>query len=407
MMSTENPTHKILIVGGGFGGAKLARTLGNMRMKNLQITLLDPKSSMEYHAAFYRMVTGRSPMEACLPYAEILRGLPVDVICGKAQRILLDRKEVVGSDGSTYHYDTLVLSVGAEAAFFGVSGAENSYVLRTANDALKLKRHIHELFEGAKELPDSERAARMRLVIVGGGATGVELAAELALYLRTLSAKHGVDPSFVTIDLVEAKPRLLDGLPIEMSNRVQDRLCTLGVNVFCNRIVQREDDACLHLKDMDIRTKTVVWTAGMRGHRLLSTIKGIITNKKGQIVVNSDLTPTEYPDVFVLGDAAATKYSGMAQTALYDAQFCAQTIIARLTKTPLPVYSCPSPVYAVPVGPKWAAVAIGSKVFYGRTGWMLRRLLDLKVFLMLLSPMRAVRAFFSGTETIESCEACA
>jgi NADH dehydrogenase len=157
---------------------------------------------------------------------------------------------------------------------------------------------------------------------------------------------------------------------------------------------------------MGMKTKTVIWTAGVKPHHLYSQIGGLKFDQKGRVVVDEFLRPRGFEDVFVIGDAAATPYTGMAQTAIRDGQCAAQVIEQKLVGKPLSGYRPKAPFYAIPVGPGWAAVIIGGLRFYGRIGWWLRRLADLRFFLSILPPRKAILAFQSSKTLCESCPIC-
>lgn len=393
------PTKRVLIVGGGFGGVRLAQILGKRR--GMQVKLVDPKSYMEYHAAAYRLVTGRSPAEVCLPYADLLKGTNVELVRDTIETMDVQKKEATGTSGASYPYDVIVMAVGSESSFFGIKGVEeHAFGMNSVDDALKLRRHIHELFETAKTTND-EKTPLLHVVVIGGGASGVELSGEFASYMKTLAVRHGVDPSLVSVDLIEAMPRLMPGLPEDMSGRILRRLQELGVNVYLNRSVIEEDVDKLFLKDMQMTVKTVVWTAGLKANAIASKIPGLLLDKRGRIQVDPYMRVPGADGMFAIGDIAVTKYSGMAQTALHDAEYVAR-VIAGSAKPYVPQ----PPAYAVPAGRNWAAVLYCGMRFYGFPGWMLRRAADFRAFLSLLPFPAAVRAFFAGWATVESCPVC-
>ncbi len=388
--------HSILIVGGGFGGVEAAKTLARSRMQDVSIRLIDAKTYFEYHAALYRFITGRSPMEVCIPYRQIFAGLDVDVVQDRVDVIDLQKKTVSGRSGSSYRYDTLILALGSETTYFGVAGVkEHAYGMKTAEEALKLKMHILETVHNASTADKDAKTPLLHLVIIGGGPSGVELAGELGWYVRMLAEKHGIDPSLCTVDLIEAMPRLLPSLPDAAARKVEARLRLLGVNVYLNRSLLKEDFEQVYLKDMQMKTKTVVWTAGMRGHSLYERTMGLSLDRKYRIEVDADLLVKGRKDVFAIGDSASTKWSGMAQTALYDGHFVAKFIEANLHAGDKPIHNAAEPHYAMPVGPKWAVSCFGGRIFSGYAGWILRRYADLRVFLKLLPPMQAFSAFRS------------
>lgn len=408
-MSNQSEIKKIIIVGGGFGGIRCALDLAKQNPNNAKAILISDKPHFEYHAALYRVVTGRSPLEVCIPLREVFEGKEVEVVEDTITKIDLKGRRLEGSSGSRYQFDYLVLTLGSETVYFNIPGLkEFSWGFKSITEALRLKKHLHQLFEACKISSDDREddICRMHLVIVGGGASGLELAGELAVYTKELAKKHGVDPSTITIDLIEATPRLLPSLPEDISERAKTRLHKLGVNIFLNRAVTEQELKGVRLKDMEMKTETVIWTAGVKPHHLYSEIQGLEFDKKGRIIVDEFLQAKGWNDIFVMGDAAATPYTGMAQTAIHDGNFVANTILRKISGKPLEPYKHKAPFYAIPVGPGWAAVLIGKWRTYGRIGWLLRRLADFRFFLSILPFPKALLAFQSGKTLCESCAIC-
>lgn len=400
-MHTQKTPRKVLILGGGFGGVKLAQLLGTSDA--FQVRLIDPKSYMEYHAATYRMTTGRSAMEVCIPYRDLLKGSKTELVRDAAESIDIRKKVVLGSSGSSYSYDTLILSFGCESSYFGIEGVEeNAFSINSVDDALKLRGHIHDCFGRISTAKPEEKTALLHIAIIGGGPSGVELAGELAWYTRFLAKKHQVDQSLVSIDLIEAMPRLLPSLPEKLSAKALQRLRELGVNVYLNRSVVKKSVETLFLKDMQMTTKTVVWTAGLKGHRLAASIQGVSLDRRGRVIVDDRLRATGADQVYAIGDIASTKYSGMAQTALADAAFVARRLQSSEDKS----YIQPAASYAVPVGPGSAVVLYHGMQFSGRVGWFLRHAADARAFLSMMHPLDALRVFLSGFSSSESCPVC-
>lgn len=408
---------RIVIVGGGFGGVQTALALDRARRPSQEIILLAPEPHFTYTSALYRVVTGRSPLEVCIPLREIFAGTAVQIVEDGLKTADFRRQAVVGRSGATHHYDTLVIAVGSETDFRGIPGlATRAFGFKTIREALALKRHLHELFEANRSEPPRDQVTAAHLVIVGGGPTGVELAGELAMYARQLAVEHGLDPSLVTIDLIEAGARIVGMFPPDISQVVERRLRELGVNIYLHREVIREEVTEILLRDMEMKTKTVIWTAGVKPNRILAGLAGVKRDKKSRIIVDEHRRLPNHPNVFVIGDAAATQYSGMAQTAIHDADIVANAIglgsrhlSSELRNQHLTSVSASQdhrPIYAIPVGPGWAMVLWGSVRIYGILGWWLRRLADLRYFLSILPLPKALVVWRSGQQLCESCPVC-
>ena len=398
---------KILIIGGGFGGVRTALDLDKRKIPNASIALVSDRPHFEYHPALYRVVTGRSPLEVCIPLRDVFEGKEVAVAQDRIVGIDLAGKTVEGFSGTYYKYDFLVLALGSETEYFDIPGLpELSFGFKSINEALRLKRHLQELFEGMAKEDHGDKVKSASFIVIGGGASGVELAGDLAVYAAKLAENHKIDPSLVTIDLVERAPRLLPSMPKELSATVTLKLRSLGVNIFVNRAVVKEEVEAVHLKDMEMKTKTVIWTAGVKPHHLYSKNNGMPLDENGGGAVDDHLQIKGHPGVFVIGDAAATKYSGMAQTAIRDGGYVAEFIASKILKKNIAPYKPVKPLYAFPVGPGWAAILIRKIKIYGRLGWWMRRFVDLNFFSTILPFRKALLAFQNRKTLCESCMIC-
>jgi len=399
---------QIVIVGGGFAGVSCALKLRKSNLANVKIRLISDKPHFEYHAALYRLVTGSSPLEVCVPLREIFVGKDVEVI---EDRIMhLDRKaqKIEGTSGSVYHYDHLVLALGSETNYFGIPGLkEYSHGMKSVNEALRLKQHITEALLTCKIDVENkvEQICDANFVVIGGGATGVEMAGQLIAYARKLAAEHGVDPTLVSVELIEGASKILPALPKKFTDRIEHHLRGLGVNIFLNRSIEREECEQVFLKDMQIKARTVIWTAGVKAHSAYEAF-GLTIDRRGRVEVDEHLRAKGEKDIYIAGDGAATAHAGWAQTALYDGAYISRIIEATLKGGNLPLYAAKPAINAIPAGPEWAGVLWRSFRFYGKLGWWLRRLADLQIFLAILPLNKAWKAWRHGASICDSCSIC-
>ena len=408
-MVNSDDTQRILIIGGGFGGVSSALALERKRLPRTEITVVSDKSHFEYQPALWRAVTGKSPREVCIPLQEVFRDKKINFVRDAIEDIDIHRKIAQGSSGSQYHFDYALLALGSETAYFDIAGLkEFSFGFKSITEALRLKRHIHHLFETCSiSLQDQEEdLCRMHFVVVGSGASGVEFAGGLAVYAKTLAKHHGVDDKLITIDLIEAAPRILPMFAENVSLRVSTRLRRLGINIFTNRPMEKESLEEVKVRGVAIKTETVIWTAGTKPNSLYQKINGLNFDKKGRVMVDEYLQTEGFPHIFVVGDGASTKYSGMAQTAIHDGQTVAANIGRSLRGKDLAPYRPKKPYYAIPVGPGWAAAAIGPITLYGIAGWLVRRIADFRFFSSILPFRKAVAVFREGKTLCEACEIC-
>ncbi len=398
---------KIIIVGGGFGGVQAALALSRAKLLNTRIILVSDKPHLEYTPALYRVVTGSSPLEVCIPLSEIFEGSGVEVVEDRIVGLNIEMKSLGGASGSLYVFDECILALGSETTYFDIPGLkEYSFGFKSIHNALRLKRHFHELFERCLSGTSETEVCSCHVVIVGGGASGVELAGNLSPYLKSLAKKHGFSDSFVTIDLVEASSRILPALPEDVADLVVHRLRALNVNIFLNRSIVKSDVEGVFFKDMEMKTKTLIWAAGIKANQFYANAKGFLLDKKGRVVVDDFLRPEGISSIYVVGDGASTPYSGMAQTAIRDANFVANNIVRASRGKKMCIYRpLPTP-HVLPVGEGWAAALIGHWRFYGRIGWWLRRAADFRYFLSILPFRKALRVFREGDSLCESCGIC-
>jgi NADH dehydrogenase len=409
----ENSVTNILIIGGGFAGVRTALGLAcSSEAKSMKIRILSDKPHFEYQPAMYRLATGSSPHEVCIPLNEIFSGKDVDMVLDTAVSLDQEKKMVVGASGTEYHYDKLVLALGAETNYFGIPGLkEHTYGLKSIKQALELRKGIDDTLKQCKsETERSEMVCDAHFIVIGGGATGVELAGELVPYAKERAKAFEVDPNLVTVDLIEAAPRLLPLMPEWLSYRVEKHLRHIGVNIYTNRAVQKQEIEETILKDMRMRAKTVVWTSGVKANDLYGKF-ALPLDPRGRVTVDDQLHPVsaegaKTPDIFVGGDGAATKSTGFAQTAYHDGEYIARVIVAELRGGAVPAYKPITLSYAMPAGRKWAAVLISNVGIFGRMGWWIRRVADLRALATILPWGKAFTAWRHGEKLRDDCVSC-
>ncbi|HEU5004580.1 MAG TPA: FAD-dependent oxidoreductase [Candidatus Saccharimonadales bacterium] len=365
----EKNKKKILIIGGGFGGIKVALELADN--DRFDVALLSEQDNFRYYPTLYHAATGGRLSASQIPLSEIFAGKNVKLIKDSAKNIDRTAKHVVGESGKKYSYDDLVIALGVITNYFGIKGLkEYSYGIKTIEDATELRDHLHKqmLDEGKPDL---------NYVVIGGGPTGVELAGALPAYLKSIMARHGIKKHSLHIDLVEAAPQLMGRMPKSYSKAVARRLRRLGVKLYLGQTVSAETAEGLTVSGHDIASHTVVWTAGVTNHPFFSANEFKL-NERGKVLVDDHLQAED--NIYVIGDNADTLYSGMAQTALYDASFVTRNLKRLARGKAAKAYTPKRPIYVTPVGPWWAAVLWGKVQIYGKLGWLLRSAADFRGF---------------------------
>jgi NADH dehydrogenase len=218
-------------------------------------------------------------------------------------------------------------------------------------------------------------------VIIGGGPSGVELASELAYFTCELSRKYKIDHSFVTIDLVEAREKLLSMLPQKVSDYTLARLRKLGVNFLFNRTVMKNNSWTLQLADSHLGARTVVWTAGVEVSEVAKKIEGLTYGAKNKISVTANLEAVGVQKVFVAGDISDAAGSGLAQGAIAHGKLIAQNILKQEAGKGMVAYKPKTFASAVPLGNWYAIFSWKNLVLTGPLPWLLRSLIDLHYLL--------------------------
>jgi NADH dehydrogenase len=324
------------------------------------------------------------------------------VFAGKRVNLIVDKAtavdpvhKTVTTENQTIQADSIVLALGSQTEYFGIQGLkELSYGFKSFAEAQALRTHVELMFEKHAQAEKSEAVVGLHMVVVGAGPNGVDLAGELAVFTQHLAKKYQIAPTLVTIDLVEAGPRVLAMLPEKVSDHVHKRLRDLGVNVLCNRDMKAQDSWTLNTADAHMGTKTVIWTAGVTTNDLVKSIPGFILGKKNRVAVDEYLQAKNFVDVYCIGDIADTPYSGLAQTALYDGSYVAQVIQRKLTGKPYKVYVPHPNAFNIGTGPCWSVMMVGSLVAYGFFPYVMRTLIDIKFFLSILSVRNVSKLYF-------------
>lgn len=357
--------HRVVIVGGGFGGVKAALELAKDR--RFHITLVSEHPDFRIYGMLYRTATGGAKRISSIPLSEILSDTNVHVIADKATG--LDRKaRTITTEGKvTVGYDALILALGVVTNYFHIDGLEElSYGIKTPSQAEELKGHLH------KQLIEEGRTD-LNYVVIGGGPTGVELAGALPGYVQKISKQHGLKSRKIHVDLIEAAPRVLPRMPKDVSVMVQRHLRKIGIKLHLNKAVQAQTADALMVDNKPIRSHTVVWTAGVTNNPFFSVHDFQLT-RTGKVRVDQFLQAEN--GIYVIGDNADTPYSGMAQVALGDGKYVAKNLIRLANNKDALPYVAKRPIYVMPAGPHWAAVLWGKFRIYGWLGFILRRAAD-------------------------------
>ncbi len=389
---------RVVIVGSGFGGLKAALDLSDM--EEFDVTLISTQLNFEYHAALYRSATGWSPREVLIPLRDIFYGKHhIELIQDKIVSIDPKHRIIRGDIGDDYKYDHLILAVGQVANYYGIEGLdESSYSMDTVANTIKLREHLRKVVVNGKNKEDS------KFIVVGGGATGVELASELQIFIEELCREHRKPVKKIDVVIVEGSTRLLSLLAPKVSKQAQWRLEELGVEVMLSTRVTGLHKSLLTLSDKrKLRSSTVIWTAGAKNNPFFANnSEHFNIGRNTRVEVDEYLCATQ--NVYVIGDSANTQYSGMAQTALFDAKFVADNLKLTAKGKERKLYVPHRPIYAVPVGRHWAVLQWGTYILWARPAWIARRLADLRLFLNFEPYKKAIKTWRSGNRRAKGYE---
>lgn len=358
----------ITIVGGGFAGVKAALELSSH--PSAQVTLISDRKDFQYYPALYSTATGHSHLESWVPLETIFKNKPqVALVYDTVESLDVAARTVTGKKGKVYSYDRLLLALGTVTTYFGIKGLEkHAQGIKSAKEIKRLQAHLRDELTN-RHTPDSH------YVIIGGGPTGVELAAAMGAYMRRLCTHYKLENHPIKIDLVEAAPRILPRMSEKASALVAERLHKLGVTVYTNTAVKSESEDELKMGDIDIRSRSVIWTSGVANHPFYAAHSQYFAfAPNGRVTVDVQLKAAD--NVYVMGDNAATPYTGLAQTALHDAVFVAHNLKREMNGQKPKSYKAIKPPVVVPVGPFWAIFEWHGLRFTGLIGAMLRRAAD-------------------------------
>jgi NADH dehydrogenase len=348
--------HRVLIVGGGFGGLYAARELG--RDDRLEVTVVDRRNHHLFTPLLYQVATGAvSPGDIAQPLRSILRRRRnTTVLLGEAVGIDPERRIVTLSDGGPIGYDSLIVAAGSRFSYFGHDDwARDAPGLKSLDDALEIRRRILIAFEAAEREHDSERRAEwLTFVIVGGGPTGVELAGALGEIARDTLRRdfRSIDTADARILLVEAMERILPTYPPDRSASARRQLERLGATVRTGTRVVGLDDRSVTVEMAggaveQVPARTVLWAAGILVAPFVEAVAEATeapTDRNGRIVVGPDLTIPGHPEIFAIGDAAVLPWKpdrpvpGVAQGGIQAGRHAARTIRRRLSGEATPPF---------------------------------------------------------------------
>ncbi len=338
--------HRVIVLGGGFGGLSAVQRL---KRAPVEVILIDRRNFHLFQPLMYQVATGSlSPGEIAAPLRGVLSSQKnAQVLLGEVSDIDPVAKKVILVDGASFEYDSLIVATGSQTSYYGNDAwREWAPSLKTIEEATSIRHKILYAFERAERAVTREDAhAWLTFVIVGAGATGLELAGALG-EIANETLKHDfrhINPQEARILLMEGGPRVLPSFPEDLSAKAEKAVNKLGVDVMKGVMVTSIDGQGVTFRRGEVTHQlaahTVLWAGGVQTTafgKMLAERTQAGTDKSGRIKVHADLTVPGYPDVFIVGDLAnatgkdGKPLPGVAQVAIQGGVYAAKTIRARV-----------------------------------------------------------------------------
>jgi NADH:ubiquinone reductase (H+-translocating) len=363
----------IVIIGAGFSGLEAAKAF---KSKPFSITVIDKNNHHLFQPLLYQVATaGLTPADIAAPVRFVLRHQKnVRVLMAEVLRIDAQRRCVILMD-QEISYDYLIVAAGATHNYFGHNDwAALAPGLKTISDGIEIRRRILTAFETAEKCArDHKRQDLLTVAIIGGGATGVELAGAIAelTKISMISDFRKIDPSSSRVVLIEAGPRLLPNMPDQLSGRTFKLLKNLGVEILLNSPVTEITENHVVAGGQTLPARTVIWAAGISGSPLGATT-GAATDRNGRVAVNKDLSVPGYPDVFIAGDmAAVVDVPLLAPAAIQEGRHAAMNIMRLMNKQPTVDFKYYDKGALATIGRSAAVADFGRLKFSGAFAWLI------------------------------------
>lgn len=372
---------RIVVIGGGFAGVNLAKTLAN---KNAQVVLIDKYNFHTFQPLLYQVSSsGLEPDSIAYPLRKIIKKHKTSFFrLAEVEQIFPEKNEITTSIGNL-SYDYLVIATGTKTNFFGNKEIEsNSMPMKTVSQALDIRSLILQNFEKATIAnTKQEREAFLNFVIVGGGPTGVELAGAIAELKNHILPRdyHDLNPSDMNIHLLEGANRVLPPMSAHASKKAEQFLKALGVQVHCNTYVKDYDG--LNVKtnsDLEMQSETLIWAAGVTGAPVNGLDAGAIIDKANRYHVNQYNQVDGYDNIFAIGDIALMisedypkGHPQVAQPAIQQGKLLGKNLLRLINNKPLKPFVYNDKGSMATIGRNKAVVDLKHYKFGGFFAWFI------------------------------------
>lgn len=341
--------HRVVVIGGGFGGLQCARELAG---ENVKVTLVDRENHHLFQPLLYQVATaGLGPASIATPIRAVLRNADnVEVILGEAWEVDHERKELELRDGLRLPYDTLVVAAGAKTNYFGhdEDWKPHAHGLKDLRDAIRIRERVLLAFEEAEREPDPKRRAELlTFVVIGGGPTGVEMAGAISELGRLVLAGdfRRIHPEDIRVVLVEMADRVLTSFSEDLSNEAAEMLRELQVELHLGEAVVEVSDGAVHFDGEEpLKSSVIVWASGVRPVSFAERL-GVTLDRQGRICVDGHCAVLDHPEIFAVGDIARFvpegeewPLPGLAPVAIQQGRFVAKQILRDRRHQPREVF---------------------------------------------------------------------
>ncbi len=335
----------VVVLGAGYGGVAAAKELNHL-LKNqpdATITLIDKNSYHTLLTEIHEVAGNRIEREGVqIGLKNVFESTSVNLVQDSIEEIDFENK-VLKSDEFEYAYDYLIIGSGSQPNDCGVKGVnENAFTLWSIEDSEEINEHIKKMFEKARVTTDPEvREELLSFAVCGGGFTGVEMVGELIEWMDDLSYDYGIPRNEIKLHLCEGLDRILPNLKAEHAQLAMDYLKKNNVNVKLGSFVSEvKENGLIFADDDEIKTRTVIWNCGVKASNLAIEL-GLTAGRGGTIKVNKYLQTVDHPEVYAIGDNAATPMGeddekilpALVETALQTGETAAKNVAACIKGT--------------------------------------------------------------------------
>jgi len=399
-MAVVGDKKKVLILGAGAAGLGVALELkkASAGAPELEVTLVDQRNYHHPLPFIWHVVSGSvEPSHISFPLHALLRrrGAEGEVKFKQSRVQGIDvEKKIVSTDDGELEWDYLVVALGSTTNFFGMADVEeNSLIFKSLRDAVDIHNHILDNYEAAlREVDEQRRRELLTFVVVGGGPTGIELAAAIQDFVsKALVRDYPSLMSQTRVFLVEAQDALLSGMKAKMSELAISRLRSRGIGVLLKTRINKVLSGGIQTADgQTIATSTVIWVAGVKPVDVVESLP-FEKAKGGRIVVNQYMEVPESPGVYVLGDCAyllqengSVPYPPTQQVAMRQGPACARNIVRAMRGQDQLPFRYKFKGQVIYMGRNLVVAQLGNRVFDGFAAALVRRFYYLWVFISYL-----------------------